>query len=128
LNSVNPTLLTDTFVATNYMQVSPGQTVILRYNLVLNQSTFFALIMNLQEYEMVSSAYVEGGPIEIQNLFIAKVGYNYPCINPLLGATQVYDSLSNATLDAADVDFVNFDLLNISSSAVKLLNQTIKCI
>lgn len=116
VNSIDPLLVfNDSFVEKDFKLIYPGQTVILRYNLVLEEQTFFAYKMNFAILEGPNDG---NGLMEVKNLFIARAGYNYPCIQPRLGSTQISTDLHSASLDASDVDYVPFDRYNMSSKTV----------
>ncbi len=94
----------------------PGQTTILRFNLVINEYKSFKLVLNLTSNINDLNDY-----IEIQKLTISNIGANFPCVSILTNVDYINDynyELSYGAGLILDLNYYPIDILNISASTV----------
>jgi hypothetical protein len=98
----------------------PGQTSILRFNLVIRENKSFKLVVNLTSNIDALSDF-----FEVQKFFISNVGANYPCVSVRSEASYKMDLKNSFGAVGAgialDLDFYPIDILNISASTVNLI-------
>ena len=100
--------------------ISKGQTLIVRYYMVLNEEKSYDLQFSLTSTIGSDNSLAEA--FEVNKLFIASAGYNFPCVHPKLGSTYIVVNANSvpigANLNIGDLDRVSMYQNNISANMV----------
>ncbi len=113
----------------SYMDIYPGQTTVLRFNLILIEPNSFNLKLELTS--TIAAAVQPLSVFDIERFYVSFVGINYPCVHTQLGSasfaanTAEFDFSVGSTLSVGDVDYMPIDSKNLTSSTVsrfKILN------
>ncbi len=101
-------------------QISPGQTIILRFDLIIEEEKSFDLKFlletSLSTYTTLAQA------IEIKKFFIANVGFNYPCVSGKFGSCDFFENanaqVTGGLLSVGDIDQVPLHKRNVSANTI----------
>ena len=119
LNSVDPSLIyVSPFDSINstFKTLYPGQTSILRFNLIINETKSYQLTMNL-------TTTILSDFIEVQKFYNLSIGSNYPCLAINTPTDFIFNpafpfAASSAGITVGYIDYIPIDVNNISASAV----------
>ena len=119
LNSVDPSITyVNPFDSINstFKTLYPGQTSILRFNLIINETKSFQLTLNL-------TSTILSDFIEVQKFYNLSIGANYPCLainapTDFMYSASFPTAANSAGITVGSIDYIPIDVNNISSSAV----------
>ncbi len=105
------------------MDIYPGQTTILRFNITFNVHKSFNLKLNLAS--TITDSVLPSSVFEIQKFYVSYVGINYPCVHTKLSVSNLipvktaeFEYAVGASLLVGDLDYVAIDPKYSSSSIV----------
>ncbi len=101
-------------------EISNGQTLMVRYYMILNGEESFDLKFDLTTN--IDSSIALSDAFEVSKFFVASAGYNFPCLHPKLGSTDFlfndYWVPIGAKLNIGDIDKLSLFQKNISANMV----------